>query len=100
MTKASEGLKIASTSRFNKEVAALVETGAMTCAKAERLLGYLAVRQLGIEQPSRATKFRRQAELCGVGLVEAIEGVPGQPDFEVVPLQDVFEEITSNLSWN
>jgi len=99
MKKASEGLKIASTSRLNKEVVGLVEAGEMTGRQAERLLGYLTVRQLGIE-PSRATRFRRQAELRAFGLVEAIEQVPGQPDFEIVPLQDVFEQITSNLSWN
>ena len=85
--------------RLNQEVAQLVAAGEMKPREAERLLGYLATKQLGIE-PSRATRFRRQAELRDFGLVEAIEGVPGQPDFEIVPLQDVFEEITSNLSWN
>ena len=96
--RAAEGITIASTAKLYDEIAKRVAANQMTVRQAERVMGYLAAKQAGIELP-RSTMYRREAELNDHGLVSSIPEV-GDLDWEMVPLQDVFEEVTSSLSWN
>ena len=95
---ASKGMIVASTTFLYAEIARLVSENRMTARQAERLMGFLATKQAGIELP-RSTSYRREAELKAYDLKLSIPELTDK-DWEKINLQDVFEEITSSVSWN
>jgi hypothetical protein len=95
---AAEGLTMASTWFLHGEIAKRVAANEMTVRQAERLMGFLGAKQAGIELP-RSTRYRREAELASYGLALSIPEVTDKT-WEKINLQEVFEEITSSVSWN
>lgn len=102
LSKSVNGLVVATPRLLHQELLDRIADdpgpGEVTARQAETLLGYLALRDMGHEFPLR-TRQRREAQLRDLGLVESMPAL-GDPNFEHVELQEVFDRVTSFTSWN
>jgi hypothetical protein len=93
--KASKGVTVGGVLVLAQKLLELQEAGDVTPRQAERLAGFLVLEQAQASRVSRATTFRRQAEVGELGLVLA-DGVLEEVE---VDLHAVMEEALDGAVW-
>jgi hypothetical protein len=95
MSKAADGITVATEHGIAQKLASLERDGAVTRRQAELLMGHLLAERVGLRR-AKATRWRRRAELRRLGLAQALDGVDHGVE---VDLGAVFEDALSTGAW-
>jgi len=93
--RASKGVIVGGSLELAQRLGELVEDGEISASEAKALAGYLVLEQAGVNQQSRATRYRDRARCRDHGLVLA-DGVLDQVEID---LGDVLERAMDADTW-